>query len=340
MTARPATNAEQVLKLLGGRIVSQAISTGVDIGVFDAVAATPMTTDALAEHLDCYPDMLNRLLTVLAGELLLEIDDTDTVRLTELGRELVDGRLGPLAVFMGSEGQWTPWSSLPRAIRTGKSAFEVTHGRDLYQWLEDHPEDARLYDRSIDKFTTEQACALAQLPDFATLRHVVDVGGGRGTMLIELLRQWPHLRGTLFDVPHVIAAAKSRFSDAGVSQRCTFASGSFFETIPDGADAYLLKHILHNWDDASAIRILHGCRAAMAPNGRLYVVEGILPPQTVNTTARMLDLEMMVLFGRGGERSKPQFRRLFHKAGFRLHGHSTPLGHFARLLIGHPRAHS
>ncbi len=338
MTDRlPLRPVEQVLRLLGGHIISQAISTAVALGVFDRLAVEAMTADTLADQLDCRADMLKRLLTVIAGEGLLEQDFEDRFRTTNLGGELLSDRLGPLAAFMGSSFQWRPWSDLRRTVRTGESAFELAYGTDMYRWMETHPDDARQYDRSIDQFTTEQARALVEVHDFANVERVVDIGGGRGTMLIELLNRWPNLRATLFDVPHVVTSAKARFERAGLADRVEFVGGDFFDALPAGGDVYLVKHVLHNWDDPEAKRILVGCRDAMGDGGQLLIIEGILPPGAHNTTTRIMDLEMMVLFGRGRERTKLEFRRLLSAAGFRLDGYTAPLGHFARLLTARPR---
>ena len=338
MTHRPgATPTEQVLRLLGGKMISQAISTAAELGVVDTLARDTMTVPELADRLGCHPRMLSRLMAVLVGEGLFDEDVDGRLTPTALGRELSDERLGPLAAFMGSPGQWAPWSALRQTIRSGGSAFEMTHGASLYQWLEANPEAARQYDRSVDRFTTDQARALAEDYNFGGIDHVVDVGGGRGTMLLEILRRWPHLQGTLFDVPHVIEAARPRFESRSLADRCRFIGGDFFGAIPAGADAYLIKHILHNWDDHDALRILKSCRAAMTTDCRLLVVEGVMPPGPQNSTSRMMDLEMMVLFGRGRERSKLEFKGLFTEAGFRLDKYTAPLGHFARLLTATPR---
>ncbi len=339
MTHRPvASPTEQVLRLLGGKMISQAISTAAELGVVDALTDRAMNVSELADRLECEATMLGRLMAVLVGEGLFDEDVNGRLTPTPLGLELTDERLGPLAAFMGSPGQWTPWSALRQTIRRGGSAFEMIHGASLYRWLEDHPEAARQYDRSVDRFTTDQARRLAEDYDFGGIHHVVDVGGGRGTMLLEILGRWPHLRGTLFDVPHVIDAARPRFESRGLSDRCHFVGGDFFGDIPAGADAYLIKHILHNWDDNDALRILKQCRRAMGTDSRLLVVEGVMPPGPTNTTSRMMDLEMMVLFGRGRERSKLEFKRLFSDAGFRLDIYTAPLGHFARLLTAAPRS--
>jgi len=157
-----------------------------------------------------------------------------------------------------------------------------------------------------------------------------------GTLLIELLRRWSHLRGVLFDKEHVVRAAESRLREAKVLSRCSSVAGDFFAAVPAGADLYIVRHIVHNWGDAEATLILRNCAAALRPGGKILVVDGIVLPGHRKDTTRLLDLEMMVLSGTGRERSKPEFRRLFGEAGLRL-ASTIPLASTARLIVAEPR---
>jgi ubiquinone/menaquinone biosynthesis C-methylase UbiE len=223
-----------------------------------------------------------------------------------------------LAVFVGSESQWAPWLCLDHSIRTGQAAFEKWHGSSLFQYLGQHPEESAIYDRAVDAFTRQQARALADANVLHGSEVVVDVGGGRGTFLLELLNREPSLRGVLYDLPHVVGAAKGRFGEAGLSDRVEFVAGNFFEGVPQGADCYVVKHVLHNWDDAHAQTILRNCAQAMRPGGQVLVVEGLVLPAHLRDGTRLLDLEMLALTGQGRERSKPEFRRLVAESGLRL----------------------
>lgn len=330
--------SERLLSLLSGQWISQALSTAASLGIADTLALGPLSLDDLARALECHPGMLGRLMAALVAEEVFAVDEAGRFSLTPIGAELTQDRLRPLAVFIGSESQWTSWSALPKALRTGRSAFELTHGADLYTWLRDHPEDARRYDEGIDPFTTEQAVLLAEHYDFSECRRVVDLGGGRGRLLIELLRRWPHLHGTLFDVPHVIEAARPYIEASGFAARATLQGGDFFRAVPDGADVYVLKHVLHNWSDERAVELLSRSREAMSEHGRVLVVEGVLLPTPARGMSRLMDLEMMVLFGDGRERSKADMKRLFDRAGLKLEPYTAPLGRFARLFVGRKRA--
>lgn len=323
---------ERVLALLGGQVVAQALASAARLGIPDRLG-DGRTVTGLASELDCDPDMLGRLMQVLVAEEVFEVDEEARYRCTPIGEALGRQRLGVFAEFMGSPAQWAPWARLADAVRTGVSAFALHHGQELYPWMAEHPEEAARYDAAIDRFTIEQARALAEAWDFGEGGPVVDVGAGRGTLALELLHRWPELDLILFDVDHVLEGARSRLAEAGRARQCRFVPGSFFEALPEGAETYLLKHILHNWSDEDAVRILRGVAAAGGPGAQILVIEGILMPEGYRSSTRFMDLEMMMLFGRGRERTKAEFRALFAEAGLRMHRTTTPLGHFARLMV-------
>ena len=327
--------AEALMRLLAGKWVVQAIATAAELGVAEVLEA-PASLEVLAERLACDAEALGRLLDVLVGEGLLERDRRGWFELTALGAQLRDPGLSHLARFVGSRSQWLPWAELPDAVRTGTSAFERVHGQPLFDYLSVHPKEAQLYDQAVDAFTVEQSRALARLPWLEEVEHVVDVGGGRGTLLLELLREHEGLRGTLVERPAVAAAARERFERENVADRCQFVCADFFEHLPRGGDCYVIKHVLHNWDDERALRLLRGCAAVAAPGARICVVEGILLPGNRRDLTRLMNLEMFVLTGQGRERSKPEFRALFHEAGLKLlQTHALTLG--AWLLVGMAR---
>ncbi len=307
----------QFLQLLGGKWIVQALATAAELGVADALEQ-PQTSQQLAARLSCHEPSLLRLLRVLVGEGLLEHGADGRFALTALGVHLKQGHLRDLALFVGSPSQWLPWTALTYAVRTGESAFEKVHGARLFEFLASNPGEARLYDSAVDAFTTAQARALVDSRELDDVEHVVDVGGGRGTLLLELLQHRPTLRGTLVDRADVVAAAAQRFADSGLDDRWQVFAGNFFETLPDGADCYVIKHVLHNWGDEQAIHLLRRCAEARRPGGKIFVVEGILLPGNRRDETRLMDLEMLVLTAGGRERSKPEFRKLFSDAGLKL----------------------
>lgn len=333
----PSDPATSFMRRLAGKWVVQALATAAELGLAEALEQ-PKTLAELSTALECEPTALLRLMRVLAGEGLVTQDREDRYALTELGAQLRRDRLGTLARFVASPSQWTPWLELTYSVRTGRSAFERVHGRSLFEYLAEHPADARLYDDAVDAFTALQARELARLDVLDGVSTLVDVGGGRGTLLLELLRLRPALRGILFDRPHVIEHARARLRavEEGMAERCGFVSGDFFESVPAGADAYVLKHVLHNWDDERACALLRSCAVALAPGGRVLVVEGLLVPGDRPDVTRLLDLEMLVLTDGGRERSKPELRRLLTRAGLRLVS-ARSLREGAWLLVAEPR---
>ncbi len=329
--------AEELQKLLGGKWVSQAISAAAYLALADIVVERgPTGLAQLAESSQAQPELLERLLALLVGFGIFCQDTSSNYTLTDMGRELTSDRLGPLAKFMGSSAQWNPWALLPETLRSGKSAFELYHGMGLYEWLQDHPEDAKLYDRGVDVFTQDQAQALADSYDFSEARKIVDVGGGKGTLLLRILKRWQHLQGVLFDLPHVTQETEAEIVKAELKERCQTQAGSFFEALPGDADVYILKHVLHNWGDDEALQILKNCRKYMPEGSSLLMVETLVLPGLGKDAARLLDMEMMALFASGKERSKKQLKELLEKAGFRMDRQTSPLANFARLIVAYP----
>lgn len=328
--------ARQFMQLLGGKWVSAAVSAAAKLGVADVLAEQSVSVGRLAELLDCDEPSLDRLVGVLCGEGLIERGISGELTLTDFGRHLTSDSLGPVAVYIGESFAWNPWSRLSDAIRDGSSAFEEEHGSALFEYLEQHPDAAATYHQGVDAYTRAQALALLNVFDFHDRKSVIDIGGGRGTLLFELLTHETHLAGTLLDLESALRSAESRFDAATLQSRVTIRQQSFFDPLPSEHDVYVLKHVLHNWSDVDARKILARCREAMGIGAVLLIVEGFVLPGNRRDAVKMLDLEMMVLFGGGRERSKPAFRRLLHECGFRMEV-TVDLAGTTRLLVCHPR---
>ncbi|MCB9519679.1 MAG: methyltransferase [Myxococcales bacterium] len=319
MNGSPNTDAarDTLLRLFAGKWVVAALTAAVDLGVPDALRDGPRSIGELATAAGAEPQALGRLLRVLATQHIVSVEG-DQVTLLPLGRELCSDRLGPLAAFVGAPHAWDPWARLADAIRSDRTAFELTHGVGLFPFLADRAVEGAAYDAAIDAFTRAEAQALAAAIDLGDARQVVDVGGGLGSVLIELVGRHPKVTGVLYDLPPVAERAAARFEALGLADRCSAQGGDFLAGVPAGADVYVVKHVLHNWDDDDAARILGACAAGMTPGGRVLVVEGLLIPGGRADGTRLLDLEMLVLCGHGRERSKPEFRALIGRAGLRL----------------------
>lgn len=331
MTDRSREQADEyLLDLLAGKCRAQAVSTAASLGIGDQLASAAMTAEQLARRLDCDAAALERLLRFLAALDLCDAAEDGRFSLTSRGQSLRGEALGNLATFIGSAEQWDPWSRLRESLRDGRSIpFDLTFGTGLYEYMATDPDAARRYDAAVDAFTRHEARALCQAVDLSAARQVVDIGGGAGALLAEVLSHWPQLLGILFDLPHVVERARAELEERHPG-RVEVIGASFRDTLPAGADVYLLKHILHNWSDEQAHDLLCRCAGAMAENGRLLVIEAVLAPDNRPDTARMLDLEMLVLTG-GRERRKPELRRLFRDTGLAL-GRVEPLSRTSWLL--------
>lgn len=330
----PTDPEQELLVLLSGKWVTAAISTAAELGLADALKPAPLSAAELSARIGCDERALTRLLRVLCGEQLLELATQGRYQLTPLGEQLCSGKLRDLARFVGSPFMWNPWSELAASVRDPeRTAFERTHGRELFDYLDTEHAAAALYHRAVDAFTRRQARALCDAFDFAQIGNVVDVGGGLGTLLTELTLRFPELRCVLFDREQVIAQARSLL---GAQSRIDTVSGDFFAGVPGPADAYVLKHVLHNWDDERALQILRSCVRGLRAQGRVLIVESLRLPDNVRDATALFDLEMLALCGGGHERSKPEFRRLLRRAGLTLQS-TRELAGGARLLVAAPR---
>jgi hypothetical protein len=218
---------------------------------------------------------------------------------------------------IGQQYLWTSWGHLLHSVRTGEPAFPELYGTTAWEYRQAHPEEDAVFNAAMTALSAGVVEAIVQSYDFSSMGVLMDVGGGEGVLLAAILAANPALRGVLFDQPHVVNGANELLERAGVADRCEVVSGSFFEAVPGGADAYLLKSIVHDWDDIATVKILRACRAAIANSGRLLVVEPIIRPGNEPDPAKFSDLNMLVMLG-GQERTADDFERLYADAGFRL----------------------
>lgn len=330
MSDAPA--AQKLLELLAGKWVSAAISACAELGIPDKLSERAMSAEELADELGVEAAAVTRILELLVSRELFTVDREGRFSLTGIGEALRSDGLGKLATLSGSRLMWDPFSRLADSLRERRAAFEIHHGAPLFEHLEEAPRDAALYHEAIDAFTRVEAQAIAETVDLSGFEHFVDVGGGRGTLLVELLERYPDARGTLLDLNSAVKSAKEQILARGLIDRCEAIAGDFFETIPAGADLYLLKHILHNWPDDAASSLLGRVAHTMRPGGRILVIDGVLLPPAYGDATRLLDIEMFALFYSARERSKPAWRKLFHALDLRIESSHELLG-TARVFI-------
>ena len=317
-TLTPQADRARLLDLLHGYRATCLIVTALEVGLFDELRAAPLDERLLARRLGAHEPSLRRLLRGLELIGLVECLAGGTV-LTATGRLLVDSGAGvrERAVLAGRE--YLPaWQELRYAVMTGKTAFERAFGLGAWDHRQRHPELSECVNRTMTDDQRRTAGAVPAAYDFSACRLVVDVGGGQGSLLADILVRYPQPEGLLFDQAHVVAGAPTILSAAGVQDRCRIVAGSFFESVPGGGDLYLLQHILHDWDDERCLAILRRCRSAMAAGGTLLVIENIVPEDGApGAHLVMLDLQMMIMLG-GRERTRSEYRFLLEAAGLAL----------------------
>jgi len=350
-----------VMRLILGECVAQAVAVAVELGAIDELAAGPRRVGAVAEAVRAHPDALYRLLRLLSGVGLVEERDGRVFALTppgrtlcrdagpDAGRDRVGDDAGPeagdeagdedggeggdedgagdggagamrgMALLMGAPWHRRAWSDLTDCVRTGHSSFERRYGGFAY--YRDDPEAGRVFHEAAEETLATHVVPLLRDRDLTRFGTVVDVGGGRGTLLAAVLSGHAEGRGVLFDLPHVVVEARATLERAGVADRCELVGGDFFTAVPSGGDVYLLADIVRDWDDEHAVRILRNCAAAMNDGGRVLLCEAVLP-ETRNrySPAAVIDLEMLVMCEGGRQRTAGELGELLGRAGLRLTG--------------------
>jgi hypothetical protein len=311
-----------MLGLITGYWVSQLVLVAANLGLADLLAKGPRTVEELARKTGTHAPFLRRVLRALASVGVFAETGSGRFRSTPVAATLrggVPGSLRDFARMMVDDYNWHAWAALGDGVRTGGLAFERVHGKKIFPYLRERPEKDRTFSASMASLSSVENPEIARAYDFGRFATLVDVGGAHGHLLATILRRHRKLRGVLFDQPQVVAAAaKSGFiSEKAVASRCEVEGGDFFASVPEGAGGYVMKYILHDWDDAAAVKILRNCRKAMAPGGRVLAVEHVIPPGNGANWGKLLDINMLTLTG-GKERTRDEFRALFAGAGLKL----------------------
>jgi hypothetical protein len=299
--------------MITGYWISQAIYAAAKFGIADHLKDGPKTVGELAGATSTNPDALYRLLRALASVGIFAEDESRRFSLTplaELLRSDVAGSKRALALMCGDE-QFRAWAEIDYSVRTGKMAFDKVFGKPIFDYLGEHPDKARIFDLAM------VGDAIVNAYDFSGIGVVADIGGGNGSQIAEILKKHIRMKGILFDLPHVIERAKERLHASGLLDRCKLISGSFFDAVPEGADAYILRHIIHDWDEEKCLTILRNCHRAMSPANKLLVIESVIPPGNDPFHGKFADLHMLLIPG-GKERTENEYRTLFEQAGFEL----------------------
>lgn len=315
----PTMSFQELMRLLMGYRLSQAIHVAATLGIADLLAAGPRSSDDLAAATQTHGPSLYRLLRALASEGVFEEREERRFAnnaASEMLRSDAAVSAYGWAVFIGRPYFWQGWGNLLHSVQSGESGVRKATGVDAWRYRELNPAESAIFDRAMTDTSRALNKAIVEAYDFGRFKRIADIAGGQGAQLAAILARYPGTSGVLFDQPHVVAGAAALLRDAGVADRCEIVGGSFFESVPQ-ADAYLLKHILHDWEDADCAGILRTLRRAAPDSARLLVIECIVGPANEDPESKLSDLNMLV--GPGGrERTREEFAELLAAGGWRL----------------------
>jgi hypothetical protein len=308
-----------MLQIISGFWISRAVYVIAKLGIPDLLKSGPRTAEELADATKMHAPSLYRVLRALSSVGVVS-SQGEQFALTPLSETLVTDAPGSLRWFTVSElGQehYPAWGNLMHSVKTGDIAFDHFFGVDIWTYFQQNPEDAAVFNDSMTGVTAAANEEILTKYDFSGFEKVVDIGGGHGGLITSILKKNSHVRGVLFDAPQVIEGARLKIEAAGLADRCKTVSGDFFKSVPTGGDAYVMKWIIHDWDDQKAITILRNCRTEMQPNSKLILVDCVVPETNEPHFSKFIDLNMLVMTG-GKERTAKEFEKLLSDAGFKM----------------------
>ena len=319
-------SAATIMRLMNGAWIARIVHTAAEIGIADHLDDQPRDAESLAAASGTHSPALTRLLRALAAIGIVAETDQRRYTLTPLGvmlRSDAPGSMRGWARMILSEMDERPWQALTHAVRTGEYAFHHAFGTDAWTYRAAHPDQSRLFDESMQSMTESVNAAVATSYPFEEFGRIVDVGGGNGALLLTILANSPRTRGTVFELPHVARHARERIAASDVGSRCDVMEGDAMSSVPSGADAYVVKGVIHGRSDDETVTILSNCRAAMPLHGKLLLVERLMPERVDPEDARarvnlLVDINMMLMAPGGRERREAEHRHLIAKAGLRV----------------------
>jgi hypothetical protein len=310
----------QLIEMAVGYRISQIVYAAAKLGLADQLAERGKTAVELAEPTGTQEAVLYRLMRSLASLGILSENADQRFELTRLGSALrsdAPGSARAAVLYFVDKLSWLSWAELPYCLETGSTGVEKAFGKKLWDYLADNPGLWSYGNEAVKSFHDEEPPAVTDAYDFSTFHTAIDIGGGTGNLLSAILTRYPSVRGTLFDQAEVVSRAKDLIESRGLSNRVEFEAGDFFHSVPSGGDVYVLSHIIHDFHDDQCVTILANCRRAISPDGRLLIVEMVLPPGNTPHAGKLLDIEMLVMPG-GQERTEREYGVLLSRAGFHL----------------------
>jgi len=316
MTAPSPPPDAQMMQFILGKWISRPVHTAAELGIADLLIEGPQHVNTLAERTETKPELLCRLLRALASVGIFRENGDRVFEQTPLSETLREGRLRSAAMMFHADWHDAAWAQLTETLRSGRPGFELAHGANAFEWLAVHPDAAILFDRTNAMQVQRVQSAILDHVDFSAFARVIDAGGGRGDLLIHILRRHPVLRGTVAEREDLLPEIKANIARRDLSDRMDAVACDILTAIPTGGDAIILSHILHDWSDDDCLRILTSCHSALPDHGILIIAEAVIPPGNEFSPAKLLDLEVLVMGG-GKERSEREFRTLLTRGGFR-----------------------
>jgi hypothetical protein len=318
-TAREIPPPLQMLQLISGFWIARCIYVVAKLGIADLIKDEPKTADDLATATGTHGPSLFRVLRALASVGVITQDDRNRFGATPLSDTLRDvpGSIRAFAMTELGEEHYPAWGELLHSVRTGGIAFDQVFGENCWEFFARNPDNAKIFNDAMSGMTAQVNDALHAAYDFAGIKKLMDVGGGHGGLINSILEKNPGMTGILFDAPQVVAGAKATLAAATVADRCEVVGGDFFQSVPAGADAIILKWIIHDWNDEQSVAILKNCHQALPDKGKLILVEAVVPATSEPHFSKFIDLNMMIMTG-GRERTESQFRKLYEDSGFTL----------------------
>ena len=307
-------------QMITGSLAAQAVYVAAKLGIADLLSDGPKHVDELARASEADAPSLYRVLRALASCGIFNEQAGGVFELTptaELLRSDSPGSLRDLAIFMGEDWHWRVWGQTLYSVRTGKAAWSQVHGQEVFPYFAANPEAARIFDRAMTSLSNLAIHAVVEGYDFSGIETLVDVAGGHGRLLTAILEANPSMDGVLFDQRHVIEGARENEKVKALASRCEPTIGDFFVDVPADADGYIMKHIIHDWDDERALQILKNIKRVMKRGGRVLLVEAVITPANERDFGKFLDIEMLVSPG-GKERTAEEYKELFAGAGLKL----------------------
>ena len=305
-------------QMIFGFVNSKAIHVAAKLNIADHIAANgPMSAAELAKLSGAHEESLYRLLRALASNGIFEEKPDGKFALTPLAECLADSSATSVKAMAQATGNifYKAYEEFNHSVQTGETGFVKAVGMQPFEYLSKNPEEGKIFDRMMTEFHGGETDPMVNNYDFSVFDTVVDVGGGNGAVIAAVLNKNPNVNGILFDLAEVIGRSRENINAWGLSSRCKVEAGSFFDEVPRG-DAYILRHIVHDWSDADAIKILSNCRKALSPGGKILVVEAVIPKGNDPHPYKWLDLTMLLIGGK--ERTKEQFENIFSKSGLKL----------------------